>query len=332
MPKTLCLVAFLLALPSVAAAQSPADQAAGRALFDEGMELLKKDQLNEACPKFEASLRRFPGIGTRGKLAECYERQGRTASAWATYRELAAVASRAGDEARAKIAAERAKALEGKLARITIVLSPGADVTGLTIQRDGGTLERGELDSAVAVDPGAHTVKVEAPGRKPWTSEINVAPAGSARLEIPVLEELPVAAVPPPSAPVTETPVSDRVAEKPGVAWQRIAGVATAGAGAGAIIAGTYFGLTANSNYSDAFDRNLCDGRNTCNPEGQDLTDRARSQATVSTILFAAGGILATTGVVLYFTAPSQGRGASGMRVVPTFGQNGAGLSIGGRL
>src|SRR5438105_15351955 len=83
--------------PTDAYAQAASAQAEGRVLFDEGARLLNEGKLDEACPKLEASLRRYAGLGTRGKLAECYEKSGRTASAWAMYEQVAALATKAGD-------------------------------------------------------------------------------------------------------------------------------------------------------------------------------------------------------------------------------------------
>lgn len=45
------------------------------------MRLFAEAQYGEACEQFEASLALVPGMGTRGKLAECYEKVGRTAIA-----------------------------------------------------------------------------------------------------------------------------------------------------------------------------------------------------------------------------------------------------------
>src|SRR5262245_20973343 len=76
-----------LASPRAAAAQSSSDAAAARALFAEGRKLLDEGKFNEACPKFQESLRLKPGIGTRFNLADCWEKSGRTASAWGEFLE-----------------------------------------------------------------------------------------------------------------------------------------------------------------------------------------------------------------------------------------------------
>src|SRR5437870_5793325 len=117
-------LALALASVLVSADANADEQAQGRALFDEGAALAKEGRWTEACPKFEASLKHFPGLGTRGKLAECYEKLGRYASAWQLWRDVAQLAMRAGEPTREQVASEHAKALEPKLSYITVAVAP----------------------------------------------------------------------------------------------------------------------------------------------------------------------------------------------------------------
>src|SRR5688572_17830814 len=68
-----------------AQAQSSSDSATARALFAEGRKLMGEKKYEDACPKFEESLRLDHGMGTQFNLAFCWEQLGRTASAWATF-------------------------------------------------------------------------------------------------------------------------------------------------------------------------------------------------------------------------------------------------------
>src|SRR5438132_4379169 len=94
-PRAAVVAIALVALGSRAGAQSAADKAAAEALFDQGRAAMQASDFAKACGLLERSQRIDPGIGTLLYLAECYEKHGRTASAWATFREAADAADRA---------------------------------------------------------------------------------------------------------------------------------------------------------------------------------------------------------------------------------------------
>ena len=150
-------VLFLLAA-APAAAQDAANRAAAETLFDEGVRLLKKKQFREACPKFEESLKLVDGLGTRGKLAECYEKSERLASAWGMYREVASLAARRGEYDRQREAEKRAAALEPKLSYLTIVMA--APPAELSITVNGREIGSGALGTPIPVDAGTQTLVV----------------------------------------------------------------------------------------------------------------------------------------------------------------------------
>ena len=85
-------LAALLAIVTLWAATARAQDttAAAHALFDEGKKLVEKGDFAGACPKFRASLDLEVKLGTRLALATCLEKIGRTASAWAEFRDAAA--------------------------------------------------------------------------------------------------------------------------------------------------------------------------------------------------------------------------------------------------
>src|SRR5258706_9020963 len=113
-----CVLALLSLQPRHARADaSPADKATAQALFDQGKTLLSKGDVAGACPKFEESQRLDPGIGTQFNLATCYERAGRTASAWTLFLEVASAARAAHQPDREKLARSRAADLEPNRAK-----------------------------------------------------------------------------------------------------------------------------------------------------------------------------------------------------------------------
>jgi len=77
--KTLVLaIGLVLGIAGSAGAQSAQQQAAARTLFEEGKRLLGEGKVEQACGKFEGSLKLSPKLGTRLNVADCYERMGKT--------------------------------------------------------------------------------------------------------------------------------------------------------------------------------------------------------------------------------------------------------------
>ena len=60
------------------------------ALFDEGLKAMDAGDHAAACAKFGESQRLDPAAGTLLHLGNCYEKVGKTASAWATFLDAAA--------------------------------------------------------------------------------------------------------------------------------------------------------------------------------------------------------------------------------------------------
>jgi hypothetical protein len=329
----LVVAATSLTSMTPARAEDAQTQAMGRTLFNEGVALFNKGDFEAACSKLEASLRAYPGIGTRGKLAECYEKLGRFASAYAAYREVAQLATRSGDPAREQVASERAKSLEPKLSYVTVTVPPANDVPGLVVKRNGREVDRGKLGAAEPVDSGSVAIDVSAPGRRTFNGHVTVMQGQSAKFEVPALALEGPAVTPPPAPPPPAPTTYDEQAALHGDPpnWQKPLGIVLLGAGVVGMGVGGFFGLSAKSKYNGAFDGGGCD-RTTkiCDAPGQAAVDDAHSKATVSTILFGAGGALAVAGAIVLFTAPSSRSRA--LQVAPTTYAGGAGLTLGGLL
>lgn len=286
------LVGSLLLHAGTAAAQDTTKVAAAESLFQEAEALENKGQFDLACGKYQESQQLDPGLGTLLHLAQCYEKAGKTASAWGRYREAMELAVRAGDE-RSEIARKRADNLEPKLAKLIISVKPENQVPGLSIARDGVAVGAPQWNIAIPVDPGEHTVVATAEGYLPTQAKV-VSPRSAAQLKV----EIPKLALNPKAGHGDESPGRGNT--------QRIVGVSLAGAGAAALIVGGVFGFVAKSTYdeSDA----TCDKvTNTCTSQtGIDQRNDGFAQATTATVLVAAGAVLVGAGAVVFFTAPSS--------------------------
>ncbi len=306
-------------------AQDASEQATAQALFDEGMRLFGESQFDESCKKFAASLKLVDAMGTRGKLAECYEKAGKTASAWAAYREVAVLAERAGQPRRAEVATQRAERLKGTLSYLTVTVSAEAQIPGLRITRNGVLLSQGAYGTAIATDPGPQTIEVHGEGYHSQTVEQSLADGGSETVMIPVLEAKPVALH-------TDASLTSNEAS-PASSTQRIAGISAVAAGGGALIASAVLGLSAKSKYDGAFDDGLCDSSNQCNDDGVTAVDDARSLATVSTIFAISGVVLAGAGTYLWLSSPKSMESQNqALRIAPTGSHQDIGISLSGRF
>jgi hypothetical protein len=294
------LLGLALSGPFVAApalADASGDKAAAEALFVEGRRLMEAGRFVQACPKFEASQRLDPGVGTMLNLAECYEKSGRTASAWAEFREVISAARAAESKEREALARERAAVLEAKLSRLTIALSPEATATpGIEIRRDGAVVDSAEIGTSIPVDPGKHVIEANAPGRQKWykTIELN-ADSAQAQVVVPAL-----ATVVDNSASVT----TGSAAQDSGGSGssQRTVAIVAGAVGVVGLAVGTVYGLQASSKWSDA-KKGCTSYPYGCTPDAVSGADDAKKFGTFSTVGFAVGAVGLAAGAVLWFTA-----------------------------
>ncbi|HEX7843381.1 MAG TPA: hypothetical protein VF469_38175 [Kofleriaceae bacterium] len=262
-----CVLGGALVISAAGRADAQSDDASATAdqLFDEARELARENRWAEACPKFEASLRLDPALGSRLNLAACYEHIGELARAFRLYREAADLAEEAGDVKRRDYARDHAAALEPRLT---------------------------ELATTEPVAPDPEVAPTQAPR--------SLAPA----------------------EPVAD-PSSTRTHLAIGLG---AAGLATAGAG-------LLFGAKARSSFHEA--KQLCGAHLACPitdyDRGKQLVRDARSDATFSTVLVAAGGAAIVAGAVVFLTR-SSARTQRTARLAPIVHDHGAGVALIGRF
>jgi hypothetical protein len=298
-----CLTVVLA--PTLSAAAPSAEQrTAAEALFQQGRELMSEKSFSAACEKFAGSQELDPGLGTQLHLADCYDLAGKTASAWALFREAASVARRAGETDRQQIAEERADNLVPRLSKLELQVSPASVSPGLELRLNDMLVPRASWNTALPLDPGPVHVEARAPGKTPWHYRGALAPGpASRRIEIPALRDAPVAKAP---AAATAAPAPGREASS---TVQRTAGYVTTTTGFVALAVGGFFGYRAYSLNQRSKGECRDEDTTACTREGVELRSDAKRMSTVSTITSIAGGVLVVGGVALVLTAPSASYG-----------------------
>jgi hypothetical protein len=324
--------ALLLGSPAASAVEPPPPAPPGEStamaqtLFEEARRLMEAQRYAEVCPKLEESLRLRPGTGTLLNLALCNEAIGKTATAWAQFKEVLFAAKKEGNQAREAFAKEHIDALEPRLSRLEVHAEP---TPGLAIRRDGQEMPAAALGTPIPVDPGEHTLEATAPGYTVWSTSFQIEPESRPALKqvaIPKLTPLaapgkPAAAARPPAA--ADAPPDGR----------RIAGIVIGVAGVAAVGLGAVFGSLAAAEKSDAEeDPALCPAMR-CSPAGREAIDAASTKALVSTFGIGVGLAAIGAGAVLILTSrpgtpAAEAREAPLARLVPSFGPGGGGLQI----
>ena len=165
------------------------DRAAAEALAVTASALVRKGELRAGCAKFATSAQIDPTARRFLNLADCQLKAGLTATAWLSFVEARERAERNGDRELSRSARRTIEQLQDSLGHIEIVVPDVADLSGLEIRRDGILLPEAARGLAVAVDPGLHQIAAQAPGRRPWSTQLSLGPGSTTvTITVPVLE------------------------------------------------------------------------------------------------------------------------------------------------
>ena len=302
--------AALLTLSTATFAQTtapdPQKKATAEALYRQALKLMEQKSYAVACPKLVESQRLDPVSNTLIALASCYDKGGKTASAWTLYQDLVVVFKKLGNADGAKAAQGRVDDLEKKLSKLQISIT--SDTPGLIVRRDGQDVATAVLGTPVAVDPGQHVIEATAPGYEVWQTTVTVGDKNDVRtVTIPGLTAKPV----PKNA-------------------LRPAAFAVGGVGAAGLIVGGIFGglaLGSKSTLTKECPNSVCNTQ-----AGKDARASAGTQALVSTVSLSVGGAALATGVVLFVLSTRGGAPKSDdapkTSLVPSFGPGGGGLTL----
>jgi tetratricopeptide (TPR) repeat protein len=301
--SALSLASVLLLRTSIGYGQVAGGKAAAEALFREAAELMAAGNLSEACAKYQASQELDPALGTLLRLADCYDRVGKSASAWALFVEAEVAATRAEQPERAEIAATRAADLKDRLSLVKLVVSEADAVPGLTLTINGADIPGASWGTALPFDPGPHTVTARAPGYRSWTTRFELQPGPAEHeLSVPKLRAEPREPQPGRVEPLSSTPLP----EQDRSSAQGTIGYVVGGAGLVGLAVGGALAYRAYTLNEDSFAECARDDANACTEKGKELRENAASYGNWATLVGGIGGAIAVTGLVLVLTAPDS--------------------------
>jgi len=302
-------------------AQTAQERALAEVLFREGVELGARGKHVEACDRFEASQKKDPALGTLLYLADCYDRVGRTASAWISFVEARQQARASGQSEREQIASRRIADLERRLSTIQIEVEHEARLNGLVVEMNGTTVPASSFGVPIPVDPGRSYVRATAPGHFAWTQVLYVEPGpGRRKIEVPAL-----------SRPVPRDQPQSEVRE-PAPGPPRWFGFALGGAGVFGLGAATLLGVRAHELDRDSRGECRSDDENACNAAGKSLRDRAFGAANAATVAAVAGSALLAAGVTWLFFVPASSAKKGSIGLGARVGPGSANIEIGAAL
>jgi tetratricopeptide (TPR) repeat protein len=292
MRRALCASFFVVTFGFTSRVTYAQTAPSAETLFQEARVLVENGNYAEACPKLEESQKLDPAVGTQFNLADCYEHVGRTATAYALFKEVAAIARAAGKFEREKNAKERAGVLEPKLARVRLVVAGAAP--GLEVKIDDQTIARARWAEAFPIDPGAHRIIATAPEHETFEARFAAKDGTSADVQVPELVDL--------------RPKSPIIGEAPGEPTRKpsVLTYVAGGIGVAALATGAITGVIAISKHSDA--ESACPKDRfafRCPTQaGTDAWNDATTVGNVSTIAFVVAGVALAGAALLYFTTP----------------------------
>jgi hypothetical protein len=314
----LAAFAFASAAPLARAAEPlPLEGASDAELFfEEGKALRAEGNYPAACDAFAQSKLLAPGVGVSLHLADCYEHVGKSASAWAEFRDAETLA-RGRKDKRAVVAQKRAAALEAHLSRLRVRIVPTAG-TGAEVKIDGGAaLSIADL-SGIPVDPGDHRVTMRTAGLAARSESAHVEPGATVTVTFDVTPPPPaprpapalvvarrsLAPAPAPAPPLPPPSLPPLLSPRALLECYLVAaGVIGVGAGAAFLV------VKNNSESNGA-------------PNGQPVVDGRAAAA--SDVGFGIGGAALATALIVYLATPSSKDAALVVGPAPLIGGGGA--------
>ena len=326
------LFTFTASAPS-ARADDEADRGQARALGTKAYEAADRGDWAQAEDLFRRAEALYHAPTLLLGLARARAHLGKYVEAWEDYHRIlveplpanaSAALKKALDDARAEITT-----VEGKRGYAVLEVK-GAQSPTVTL--DGTSIAAAALGTERAVNPGAHTMRAQAPGFKPSETTFTVAEGAHVTASVtlaplPPSEAAAAAASPAAGGAAVGTVAAGGEAAPSGGNTLRTVGLVGMGVGGAGLIAGVVTGIVAMGKHSD-LQGDPCANAG-CSASAADAyrssRDSYRTMGTVSTISFIAGGVLAAGGAALFFFSRPKEAPATALWVSPYVGAGSVG-------
>jgi hypothetical protein len=276
------MLSFAALLGASAALAQPAETSADE-IFRRAREAAKRGDFQTACAGFEVSQRLDPAPGTLLNLGDCAERRGNLVQALAYFDQVRGELP--DSDPRARVASLRAAALEVRVPRLFVRLTPG-DSSGARLRVEPA-LPAAAFDTPLRVDPGVHRIVVRARdgGEESRTITLREGEATEVTMSVP-------------------TPASELDAARAN--GHRTLGFVVGAGGLACLAAGIVAGVVVAAEARVYKDH--CDARG-CDPTGMDAASTGRVLGVVSPIALVVGA--AGLGVGAYLVLTGRGHGVA---------------------
>jgi hypothetical protein len=291
--------------------------ATARALYQEGDAALSRGDLGVAREKLIAAFALTPAPIIGAALAHTQEKLGQLIEARETCFAVARSAVLPEETSRSaearRDADTLAAALEARIPRVRVVLEGLTPDRGVTVTFDGASVPPAALGAPRQVNPGTHTIVLNAKDAAPLTTSITVAEGESRSLAVavPGMRSVP----PPMTAPPPQWPEPE---------WARplaYGGLVVGGVG---VVVGSITGALALSKASAV--KAGCPTMICSMDLAGDITV-STALGNVSTATFIIGGAGAAVAIVGFVALGSSKRHAAARTITPWIGPTGGGLA-----
>jgi hypothetical protein len=282
---------------------SEARESERTALFREGKALAEAGLWVDAVDRF----RRVVAIRSAPKalftLGEAAEHAGYLAEAERSYESALADARGAGDSEVADVAERALSSIDKRVPRVTVLLD---DRTAQAFRASAHATVDGQaagLGVPTSLDPGTHTIRVEAPGAGAFEARVHVA-LGERRYVPVTLEARGDAREVPVASPVPR--VAHAASDPSPSTW----GPAILG-GAGAVVTAAGVVVTASALHDYAAASGQCPAGRCSSPGVRDTGNAARQSVIAGDVLIGAGAVVGAGAIVWWWSRPHASSGAS---------------------